>query len=342
MPADLAAQIAATSASSPTATSQQTDKLYASQPRVHEPGEITVDEGHRVRPARAAADRHPYGDDAPLRTCRAGSSWCSMAADWSAAAAREHIDLRGLLREHRVRRRGRRLPAGAGFKWPEGARDVGAVVTWLRDHVRRVRRRSRTHLHRRDLQRLHCTPRRTSFGPELMPPGTARPAGAILLSGPYTFDFASPTKGELAYFGEDKSRWPQMVVPGATSPAPTSRCCSRPRSATTLDTRRRMRALFSELVDEAPPSPRFRQSLGHNHTSSCCRLGTADTSVVAEHPRLHRAHGQSLAVASTAGCTIRLVGPVAQLVRAGDSSIMVPSRRKARSGRDEFRETASG
>ena len=33
-----------------------------------------------------------------------------------------------------------------------------------------------------------------------------------------------------------------------------------------------------------------------------------------------------------------MVGPVAQLVRAGDSSVMVPSHRKVRSGRDEFRE----
>src|ERR1700723_1347654 len=37
---------------------------------------------------------------------------------------------------------------------------------------------------------------------------------------------------------------------------------------------------------------------------------------------------------------MRAVGPVAQLVRAGDSSIMVPSHRKVRSGRDEFRETS--
>src|SRR6202011_3361923 len=36
---------------------------------------------------------------------------------------------------------------------------------------------------------------------------------------------------------------------------------------------------------------------------------------------------------------MRPVGPVAQLARAGDSSIMVPSHRKVRSGRDEFRET---
>ena len=52
------------------------------------------------------------------------------------------------------------------------------------------------------------------FRPELLPPGTARPAGAVLFSGPYTFDFSAPTKGELAYFGEDKARWPQMVVTG--------------------------------------------------------------------------------------------------------------------------------
>src|SRR3984957_4559205 len=34
-----------------------------------------------------------------------------------------------------------------------------------------------------------------------------------------------------------------------------------------------------------------------------------------------------------------VVGPVAQLVRAGDSSTMVPSHRRVRSGREEFRET---
>ena len=33
-------------------------------------------------------------------------------------------------------------------------------------------------------------------------------------SGPYSFDFASPSKGELRYFGEDRGRWPEMVIPG--------------------------------------------------------------------------------------------------------------------------------
>ena len=52
------------------------------------------------------------------------------------------------------------------------------------------------------------------FRPEPLLPGTARPAGAILLSGPYSFDFASPSKGELVYFGEGPKRWPEMVIPG--------------------------------------------------------------------------------------------------------------------------------
>jgi hypothetical protein len=44
--------------------------------------------------------------------------------------------------------------------------------------------------------------------------GTARPAGAILLSGPYSFDFKAPSKGKVVYFGEDPTRWPDMVIPG--------------------------------------------------------------------------------------------------------------------------------
>jgi len=52
------------------------------------------------------------------------------------------------------------------------------------------------------------------FRPELLPPDAARAAGAILVSGPYTFDFDTAGRGELAYFGEDRARWPEMVVNG--------------------------------------------------------------------------------------------------------------------------------
>ena len=59
--------------------------------------------------------------------------------------------------------------------------------------------------------------------------------------------------------------------------------------------------------------------------------------------RSHRLHtipqGIAAAAARRPHAKICAVGPVAQLVRAGDSSTMVPSHRKVRSGRDEFRET---
>jgi acetyl esterase len=116
------------------------------------------------------------------------------------------------------------------------------------------------------------------FRPELMPSGSARPAGAVLLSGPYTFDFANPSRGELAYFGEDGSRWPNMVVPGNVTRTDI------PVLMTTAewDAERYTRsfaALFHELVLEHGVVPRYLQSPGHNHSSQLLSVGTGDTSV---------------------------------------------------------------
>jgi acetyl esterase/lipase len=165
-------------------------------------------------------------------------------------------------------------------KWPDGARDVGAVVTWLRDHARE---------YGGDPERIFVAGISTGslhaatyvFRPELMPPGTARAAGAILLSGPYTFDFSSPTKGELAYFGEDQSRWAGMVVPGNVTRTDipvlfTTAEYDDPRYVTAHA------ALFSELVQKHGMRPRFRQSLGHNHVSQLLSVGTVDTSISRE------------------------------------------------------------
>jgi triacylglycerol lipase len=166
------------------------------------------------------------------------------------------------------------------FKWPEGARDVGAIVTWLRDHVGEYGGNpEQIFVAGVSTGALHAAT--YVFRPELMPPGTARPAGAILLSGPYTFDPATPTKGELAYFGEDKSRWPQMVVPGNVTRSDI------PVLFTTAewDNERYpgpFADLYRELVEKHGARPRFRQSLGHTHVSQLLSLGTADTSVSRE------------------------------------------------------------
>ncbi|HEY7673111.1 MAG TPA: alpha/beta hydrolase [Gammaproteobacteria bacterium] len=161
--------------------------------------------------------------------------------------------------------------------WPEGGRDVAAAVTWLHDNVAR---------YGGDPEQIFVIGISTGafhaatfvFRPELMPATSARPAGAILVSGPYDFDFESPSRGELAYFGADPARWPERVVTGNVTRADI------PVLMTTAewDNARYTRAyaaLFEELVIEHGVVPRYLQSLGHNHSSQLLSVGTADTSV---------------------------------------------------------------
>lgn len=166
------------------------------------------------------------------------------------------------------------------YVWPEGARDVGAAVTWLHEHVGE---------YGGDPERIFVMGLSTgslhsatyAFMPELMPPGTIRAAGAILMSGPYTFDFENPSRGELAYFGDDPSKYPARVVVGnvSTTDIPvlfTTAEWDAPRYT------RSLALLLREIVVEHGVMPRYAQSLGHNHSSQLMALGTADTSVSRE------------------------------------------------------------
>jgi triacylglycerol lipase len=164
--------------------------------------------------------------------------------------------------------------------WPEGGRDVGAVVSWLHQHAPEYGGDpAQIFLIGISTGSLHTAT--YVFRPELLPPGTPRVAGAILISGPFTFDFAAPTKGELAYFGEDTSQWPKMVVAGNVTRADI------PVLMTTaeFDEERYdgpVSQLFSELVQQHHVKPRYRQSLGHNHVSQLLSIGTQDTSISRE------------------------------------------------------------
>jgi acetyl esterase/lipase len=165
-------------------------------------------------------------------------------------------------------------------KWPDGARDVGAVVTWLRDHAAEYGGDpAKIFIVGVSTGALHSAT--FVFRPDLLPPGTARPAGAILVSGPYTFDFSAPTKGELTYFGEDRTRWPQMVVPGnvTRSDIPVLMTTAEWDDPRYLGPQA---DLYRELVEKHQARPRYRQSLGHNHVSQLLSIGTVDTSVSRE------------------------------------------------------------
>ena len=164
--------------------------------------------------------------------------------------------------------------------WPAGGRDVGAAVSWLHENIAEyggdpqqifVLGLSSGSLHAADYV----------FRSELMAPGTVRAVGAILMSGPYTFDFANPSAGTLAYYGENASAWPERVVIGNVSSTDI------PVLFTTAewDAPRYTRAfaqLLEELVMEHGVMPRYKQSLGHNHSSQLQTMGTAERSVSAE------------------------------------------------------------
>jgi acetyl esterase/lipase len=277
MPADLAKQLVALGWSE--GVIPQTYKIYASQPRIHEAAEIRVKKDVAYGPhEKQQMDIHT----ATMRRAErpvpvvvvfhgGGLVGGSRANTTTFADYFASIGFVGVSAGYRL---------APDAKWPEGARDVGAVVTWLRAHAAE---------YGGDPEQIFVTGISTGalhvatyvFRPELLLPGTARPAGAVLLSGPYSFDFAAATKGELAYFGEDKSKWAQMVVPGNVTRTDI------PVLFTTAewDDPRYLgphAQLFRELVEKHNVRPRYRQSLGHNHVSQLLSVGTADTSVSRE------------------------------------------------------------
>lgn len=277
MPLDVAASLAAFGYEFDGAIAQQTAALYASRPRVYEPEEITVTKDLAYGPhERQRVDiytrvRRP-AEPVPAIVVFHGGGLIggSRAATTNVAeyfASLGYVGVNG----------GYRLAPDA--KWPDGARDVAAAVTYLREHVAE---------HGGDPARIFVAGISTGalhaatyvFRPELVPADAARAAGAILVSGPYTFDFDAAGRGELAYFGEDRSRWSSMVVNGNVTRTDI------PVLMTTAewDNARYTKAyagLFHELVTEHGVTPHYLQSLGHNHSSQLLSVGTRDRSVSA-------------------------------------------------------------
>jgi triacylglycerol lipase len=275
MPVQVAAALAAFGREFDGAIAQQTAAIYAPQPRVYDQAEITATldlaygphERQRVdiyTRTRRPAERVP----AIVVFHGGGLIGGSRASTTNVAEYFASLGYVGVNGSYRL---------APDATWPEGARDIAAAVTYLRDHVAE---------HGGDPQRIFVAGISTGalhaatyvFRPELVAADAARPAGAILVSGPYTFDFAAAGRGELAYFGEDRSRWPEMVVNGNVTRADI------PVLMTTAewDNARYTKAfagLFAELVTEHGAAPRYFQSLGHNHSSQLLSVGTPDHSV---------------------------------------------------------------
>jgi acetyl esterase/lipase len=274
MPAEVAAALAAFGHEFDGNIAQQTAAIYAAQPHVYAPVELSVTKDlaygsherqrldvhtRATRPAEPVPVLVVFHGGGLIGGSRAATT---NVADYFASLG--YVGVNG----------GYRLAPDA--KWPDGARDIGAAVTWLRDHVAEYGGDpTKVFVAGISTGALHAAT--YVFRPELAP-GAARPAGAILVSGPYTFDFAAPGRGELAYFGEDRSRWPAMVVPGNVTSADvpvlmTTAEWDHTRYTTSYA------LLFHELVTKHGVVPRYLQSLGHNHSSQLLSVGTGDDSV---------------------------------------------------------------
>ena len=276
MPADVATQLMALRTAPD--TNAQTYKVYAPQPRVYEASEIKVarniaygpHERQQIDVHTATLRRAPRPVPVVVVFHGGGLIGGSRANTPTVADYFASIGFVGVNAGYRL---------APDSKWPDGGRDVGAVVSWLHEHVGEYGGDpDKMFLVGISTGSLHAAT--YVFRPELLPPGTPRVAGAILASGPFTFDFSQPMKGELVYFGEDTSRWPQMVVTGNITRAdiPVLLTTAEWDEARYLGPVAR---LFTELVDKHA-RPRFRQSLGHNHVSQLLSIGTVDTSVSRE------------------------------------------------------------
>jgi len=162
-------------------------------------------------------------------------------------------------------------------KWPCGARDVGAVVSWLRDNVgQHGGDKDRIFLMGQSAGATHAAA--YAFIEEVHGASGPGVAGVILLSGVYgpsdpVFSPGPPAAVSLAYYGEDTSRWPAMsplyhVRPGhppvyiaATEFDPYPLAWATP-------------ALIGELTKCDKALPWFRLLRDHNHVSSAMQINS--------------------------------------------------------------------
>ena len=279
MPEEIATVLAAHGRAFSGEIVRETAAMYASVPRIYDAAEIEVELNVSYGPdERQQFDIHTTtarraSEGVPTVVVFHGGGLAGGSRNSTADVANYFASLGfvGVNSTYRL------APA---HTWPSGPEDIAAAVTWLQENISNYGG-DPTQVFVMGLSTGAYHSATYVFRPELLPPGTARPAGAILMSGPYTFDFNNPSTGELGYFGEDSALYAERVVVGNVTRTDI------PVLFTTAewDIDRYTIAfaeLLQELVVEHGISPRYKQSLGHNHTSQLAAIGTADTGVSAE------------------------------------------------------------
>lgn len=163
------------------------------------------------------------------------------------------------------------------IQWPEGARDIGATAAWVRENAAKFGGDpEKIVLVGHSAGATHVAG--YAFRKDMHPQGHRGFAGAILMSGVYSFDAVNPAPNHRAYYGEDRTRYAAMQVAGNVD------ACDFPVLVTIAeyDPLRFVSGAYrvlAEIVDKAAPLPRVTQFIGHNHITPAFAIGTGDQAV---------------------------------------------------------------
>jgi triacylglycerol lipase len=164
--------------------------------------------------------------------------------------------------------------------WPNGAEDVGAAVNWVKANIAE---------YGGDPEQIFVIGKSAGvehvatyvFRPDLLPPNTATIAGAVFISGTYAPNVEAPSRGELAYFGEDTSRWAEMGILGNIDRADIPVLITVSEYDPPVYSQSLAKIIY-ELAIEHERMPRVAQLVGHNHYSTNVSIGTTDRTVSSE------------------------------------------------------------
>jgi acetyl esterase len=168
--------------------------------------------------------------------------------------------------------------------WPSGAEDVGAVWRWARQEVR---------THGGDTDRMFLLGESAGAAHvaaatlvrRLQPQGGLRPAGIVLVSGPYNaelelrarrqLNIATPDPRNEAYFGVDTRLHSQRSIIRLIDADPLPVLITF-AELDLIQMQVQAGELFSHLVMRCGFSPAIEMIRRHNHLSQCFSLNTGD------------------------------------------------------------------
>lgn len=165
-------------------------------------------------------------------------------------------------------------------KWPEGARDVGAVAQWLREHIASYGGDSeKIFLFGHSAGAAHVAT--YVFHQRLHNENGVGAAGAVLMSGIYEPLTRSPKRYERHYYGEDETVYPERSVfnhiDGLTIPVFIIMAEHDLHFLEMQSVR-----LLEALCERDQHCPRFTRIRNHNHISEILHLNTDDDSIGSE------------------------------------------------------------